>query len=529
MFDRETTLLEETVRLKQQIAASNETNLHLKEQLEEFEQVHERQQSTIKALQERIKVYIKRLYGRKSEKIDVSQMVFDDIILAAEKCLRPEEPAPHPDIVEEKVRAHIRRKHKGRNPLPPELERIEHYLDIPDEEKVTSDGKERPIIGLDITEKLDYRPGVLVVNRYIRPKYGADDDIEGAGVKQHPPVDGPIDKCLAETSLLAHIITEKYEHHSPLYRQEIKFDRLGVDVSRKTMAGWMARCADALNPLYDYMREEMLNYDIALNDDTPVKVLDPGHGKTHQGYMWCTVGGEKFKYTMFNFTMSRSRAGPSEFFKGYKGSLLTDDYAGYNEVLRNEEIVHIGCWAHVRRYFKEAQDTSPRAANEMLTLIARLYKIEQTIKHTSADKRLKTRRKESRPQLAKILLWLRARKKEYLPQSPISKAIRHALKIRRTLTRYTKDGRLPIDNNLAENGIRPIALGRKNWLFLGSEAGGRTAAILMSFCATCRKLKINTRAYLTDVLKRINSHPMSKIDELLPEQWMNLRQQSNRK
>jgi len=517
MSDREAALLEEITHLK-------EERDHLKEQNAEFERLHAGQQSTIKALQERVKGYIRRIYGRKSERIDVAQMVFDDIILVAEKCLNPNEPAPHPDIVEEKVHEHIRRKHPGRKSLPPELERIEHYLDIPEKDKKTADGKDRPIIGIDITEKLDYRPAVLVVNRYIRPKYGANDDIEGSGVKQHPPVDGPIDKCLAESGLLAHVIVEKYEHHTPLYRQELKFERLGIQLSRNTMGGWTVQCADVLKPLYERMREWVLRHDIALNDDTPVKVLDPGSGKTHQGYLWCTVGAEGLKYTMYNFTMTRGREGPSEFFKGYKGFLLTDAYAGYNEVISNEEIISVGCWTHARRYFKEAQDTHPKAANEVLVMIAVLYKIEKRIKNDSADERLKVRHKESRPKLARILLWLRRNKSTFLPQSPINKAIAHALKIRRNLTQYTKDGRLPIDNNLAENGIRPIALGRKNWLFLGSETGGQTAAILMTFCTTCRKLKINTWEYLEDVLRRINTHPMSKIDDLLPDRWQQIRQ-----
>jgi transposase len=524
MSNREAALLEEVTRLKEEQSHLIEERDHLKEQNAEFERLHAGQQATIKALQERVKGYIRRIYGRKSEKIDVTQMVFDDIILVAEKCLNPNQPSAHPDIVEEKVQEHIRRKHPGRKPLPAELERIEHYLDIPEKDKKTADGKDRPIIGIDITEKLDYRPAVLVVNRYIRPKYGANDDIEGSGVKQHLPIEGPIDKCLAESGLLAQVIVEKYEHHTPLYRQELKFERLGIELSRNTMGGWMVKSADVLKPLYERMREWVLRYDIVLNDDTPVKVLDPGSGKTHQGYLWCTVGGQDLKYTMYNFTMTRGREGPSEFFKGYKGFLLTDDYAGYNEVISNEDIVAIGCWTHARRYFKEAQDTHPKAANEVLVMIAGLYKIEKRIKNDSAEARLKVRRKESRPKLAKILLWLRRNKAAFLPQSPINKAIAHALKIRRTLTRYTKDGRLPIDNNLAENGIRPIALGRKNWLFLGSETGGQTAAILMTFCTTCRKLKINTWEYFTDVLQRINTHPMSKIDDLLPDRWQQLRQ-----
>ena len=174
---------------------------------------------------------------------------------------------------------------------------------------------------------------------------------------------------MAGAGLLAQVIVEKYEHHTPLYRQELKFERLGIELSRNTMGGWMVKSADVLKPLYERMREWVLKYDIVLNDDTPVKVLDPGSGKTHQGYLWCTVGSENLKYTMYNFTMTRGREGPSEFFKGYKGFLLTDDYAGYNELIGNEEIVAIGCWTHARRYFKEAQDTHPKAANEVLVMI----------------------------------------------------------------------------------------------------------------------------------------------------------------
>lgn len=530
MSDLETALLEEVAllkaertSLKEQITRSHQKNIHLGDQLAEFERLRAGDRQMIRGLENRVRELLRQIYGRRSEKIDVTQMVFDDIILAAEKCLRPGEPPLDPELAEETVREHLRRKHPGRKPLPAELPRVEHYLDIPEAEKVTASGKERPIIGVDVTERLDYRPAVFVVNRYIRPKYGADDDISGCGVRQHPPVDGPIDKCLADPGLLAQIIVDKYEHHNPLYRQEVKFERMGAEINRTTMAGWMARCAEVLKPLYEHMRVQMLAHDIVLNDDTPVQVLDPGSGKTHQGYMWCTVGGEGLRQTMFNFTMSRGRSGPSEFFKDYKGYLLTDDYAGYNEVLRQDGVVGVGCWAHVRRYFVDAQETEPRAATDILVRIARMYRVERDIKTRPVLDRLAARRKESRPELARILLWLRRHKRVFLPQSPMNKAIQHALKLRRSLTRYTRDGRLPIDNNPAENSIRPVALGRKNWLFVGSETGGETAAILMTFTATCRRLKINSWEYLRDILERINTHPMSKIEELLPERWQQLR------
>ncbi|MCD4781110.1 MAG: IS66 family transposase [Candidatus Omnitrophica bacterium] len=228
---------------------------------------------------------------------------------------------------------------------------------------------------------------------------------------------------------------------------------------------------------------------------------------------------------MYNFTLGRGREGPVEFFKGYKGNFVSDAYGGYEELFRVEDITSISCRTHARRYFKKAQDTSPKAATEVLTLIAWLYKIEKKIKMDNPDIRRKVRKKESRPRLAKILLWLKKNKRGHLPKSPRNQAIQYTLNIRERLTRYTKDGRLPIDNNLEENAIRPIALGRKNWMFLGSENGGHAVAILMTFRATCRKLKINTWEYLKDVLQRINTHPMSKIDELLPDRWQELHQQ----
>lgn len=534
MSPTETALLEENQRLKEEFAeyqrrssrqyrATLEANHHLKEQVTELSEVIGRQKLTIAAQVERIKEYIRRIYGRKSEKIDPTQMVFDDVILAAEKCLNPGEVPPHPDIVEEKVREHIRRKHPGRRALPPELERVEHYLDVPEEEKYTAEGKERPLIGLDVTEKLDYRPCVFVVNRYIRPKYGADDDVEGSGVRQHPPVDGPIEKSLAESGLLAHIIVEKYEHHTPLYRQEMKFQRRGIEISRKTMAGWMGQSAEVLKPLYERMREKILSYDIALNDDTPVQMQEPGLGQTRTARMWCTVGAEGLRYTLYNFTRGRGREGPAGFFAGYKGYLVSDAYGGYDELYKTEKIVHSGCWAHARRYFVKAQETAPKAATEMLTLIARLYKIESDVKGGSIEEKFKTRQKESVRVLSRIEVWLKENLGRHLPQSPMRKAMEYTLGIWDALNVYVSDGRLPIDNNLAENGIRPIALGRKNWLFVGSESGGETAATLMTFCATCRKLKINTWEYLKDVLQRINTHPMSKLDDLLPDRWQELR------
>jgi transposase len=325
--------------------------------------------------------------------------------------------------------------------------------------------------------------------------------------------------------MLAHIIVEKYEHHMPLFRQELKLQRQGVDISRQTMADWMAGCAQALTPLYELKRQEILASDIILNDDTPVDMRDGPEPGIRTARFWATVGGENLKYTLYNFTLDRGSGGPEEFFKEYRGYFVSDAYAGYNGLFKSSnegppDIVNAACWAHARRHFVKAEDSAPRAATEILTLIAMLYKIEAGIKHDPPEKKRAVRQRDAAPILNdKIKPWLEAGLTAHLPQSPMRQAIGYSLGIWKELNVYLKDGRIPIDNNLAENAIRPIALGRKNWLFVGSETGGHTAAILMTFCATCRKNKINTWAYLKDVLQRIQSHPAKRLHELLPDRW----------
>lgn len=519
-------LLEEKIHLEEESSELKEKTGDLKDQVDELANLIESRDRTIRTQQNRINDLLKQIYGRRSEKfIDPNQLLLDDIILEAEKQTLAAKEQDQAVVVEKVIREHVRRTHPGRKPLPEHLKRVEHYLDIPEADKKTEDGKDRPLIGVDITERLDYQPCSMIVNRYIRPKYGADDEIEGCGVKQAPAVEGPIDKCMAESSTLAHVIVEKYEHHTPLYRQELKFKRQDIQISRQTMAGWMASCAEVLKPLYERMHEKIIEHDIVLNDDTPVDMLDPELGKTRSTRLWCTVGGEDLKYTMYNFTLSREKEGPLNFFKEYQGHFLCDDYAGYYQLFKSKKVIYVTCWAHVRRYFIKAQDTEPKASTEILTLIAKLYKIEKQHKHSPPEERRKARHKHSIKILKKIRKKLLNQQSsgEYLPQSPMSQAIEHGLKLWRNLCMYLKDGRIPIDNNLAENAIRPIALGRKNWMFFGSENGGNTAAILMSFTSTCRKLKMDTWQYLKDVLQRINTHPISKIDELLPDHWQKQR------
>jgi len=519
---------EQTLLLKK-IDELSEEVVHKSGQIEELANLLATRDAQIARMQARMDDLLKRIYGRRSEKLEPGQLLMHEILLEAENAKNnaasAATPLEAPGIV---VRAHTRRTRK-RLEAPEHWERVDHELDIAGTDKACECcGGEMSRIGEDVTERLDYQPVQMKVNRYIRPKYACKnaDCLEGK-IKQVEAPGGPIGRCEAESSLLAHIIVEKFEHHTPLYRQQIRFERLGLALGRMTMSGWMAKCAYLLRPLYELLKEKILSYDIVLNDDTPVDLLDPNGAGIRTARLWCTVGGPGLDHTIYNFTRTRGREGPTDFFSKYKGFFVSDAYAGYDELFKRKDVDHCGCWAHARRYFVKAQNSEPRLSTEILVFIATLYAVEKDHKHSTPEARLNARQKRSVAILDQIKAKLDEQQYHALPKSPYGEAIGYTLGQWKALLRYTTDGRLPIDNNLAENGIRPIALGRKNWLFVGSENGGHTAAVLMSFCATCRKLKINTWEYLKDVFDRINDHKMNRLYELLPENWQRARDRGN--
>ena len=510
------TLAEENAFLKNKVAELSELSERLTETFE----------TRIRLMQHQMDGLLKRLYGRSSEVLDPGQLLFQEVLLEADKVTSPAQETAAP-VVTTIVKEHARHKH-GRSPLPEHLPRVEHLMDIKEEEKICHCGKTLKCIGEDVTERIDYQRSSLHVNVYRRPKNVCPDSgCDGCGVKQAPTPEGPIERCEADAGMLAHIIVEKYEHHTPLTRQAEKLERQDVPITRGTMCGWMEGCADVLQPLYNLKLQKILAHDIVLNDDTPVKMRYGSEPGIKQARMWATVGGEDLRYTLYNFTTGREKEGPLEFFLKYRGYFVADAYPGYDKLFKLDvtidrktgDIVCVACWAHARRYFVDAQKTAPRPAMEVLILISKLYKIEKEQKFSSPEQRRAVRQKESKPILDKIKIWLDVNCPLHLPQSPMRQAINYSLRLWKELNVYCEDGRLPIDNNLAENAIRPIALGRKNWLFVGSETGGHTAAILMTFCASCRKNKIDTWAYLKDVLQRIQSHPVSRLHELLPDEW----------
>ena len=429
---------------------------YLKEQNQQFEALVENLQTTIRTQQHQLEMLLKRVYGRSSEKLDPDQLLMQELILEADKnCAPKAEDLIIPEI-ETKVEAYTRRHH-GRQKLPEHLKRVEYMMDVPAQAQICETCNKGLVhIGNDVTERLDYQPSSLLVNSYVRPKYACgDSQCDGCGVKQHPTPEGPIDRCEADAGLLAHVIEEKYEHHNPLFRQELRLERQGVPISRQTLGDWMSGCAIALAPLYELMKEKILEYDIVLNDDTPVDMRDGPSVGIQTARMWATVGGENLKYTLYNFTTDRCKEGPLEFFKDYEGYFMSDAYAGYGglgkpptkEEVTAHIVTHLACWAHARRYFVDAQSTSPRAAGEVLVLIAKLYGIEAEAKHLSPQERFAVRQKESTLLLAKIKKKLEEHLLGHLPQSPMRQAINYTLGLWEELNVYLQDGRLPIDKD----------------------------------------------------------------------------------
>jgi hypothetical protein len=347
-------------------------------------------------------------------------------------------------------------------------------------------------------------------------KYACSCTIKTAGKPAQP-----IEKSNAGASLLAQVIVSKFADHLPLARQEKIFERHGAEISRKSMCGWLGQCADLLKPLYGSMKEVLFESKVIGTDDTSVKVLDPKLPFARTGRIWPYYGDKEHPLVLYDYTQTRERAGPEKFLAGYRGYLQADAYAGYDAFFKDAArgLIEVGCWAHARRYLHKALASDQARMGPALLLIAQLYKVEERARALSAGERLSLRQLESRPILDKLGNYLREIQPEVLPKSPAGRAVRYALNNWTALKRYTEDGNLEIDNNGTERTIRGIAVGRNNWLFFGSDTGGKTAAVLRSFVASCHRSSVDPFAWFKDVLSRIADHPITRLAELLPHNW----------
>jgi transposase len=410
------------------------------------------------------------------------------------------------------------RKRSGRQPLARHLSRERIVHDLAESEKhCTGCGKDLRLIEEETSERYDYIPASLRVIQEVCLKYACDCTVRTAG---KPPQ--PIEKSTAGASLLAQVIVSKFADHQPLHRQEKMFERNGVDISRKTMGGWLAQCADLLDPLFRSMKKELFGSKVIGTDDTSVKVLDRKLPFARNGRIWPYVGDAHHPVIVYDYTPTRGRAGPAKFLEGYKGYLQADAYSVYDAFFKPERgMTEVGCWMHARRYVYKALESDEHRMGPALHLIARLYAVEDRAKalSLSTEQRLALRQRVSARWLGKRHKYLLELQPEVLPKSPSGVAVRYALNQWEALTRFLDDGELEIDNGATERANRDIALGRRNWTFFGSDQGGKTAAVLRSFIASCKRCGIEPFAWFRDVLSRIPAHSVNRLHELLPHNW----------
>jgi len=459
--------------------------------------------------------------NRKSEQLSTDQLaLFEAAWQARQADAEPTEPDSSDDDPNATPGAGVsaaKKRTGGRQPLARHLKRERIVHDLAEQEKHCSTCQQdlRPI-GEESSERYEYIPAQLTVIEDICKKYAC-----ACTVKTATKPSQPIEKSTAGASLLAQVIVAKTADHLPLHRQEKIFERHGVDISRKTMGGWLAQCADLLKPLYGSMKEVLFQSKVIGTDDTSVKVLDVKLPFARTGRIWPYSGDAAHPVILYDYTATRERAGPEEFLKGYRGYLQADAYGGYDAFFKDPArgLIEVGCWAHARRYFHKALESDQARMGPALLLIAQLYRVEKQARSLTAEDRLGLRQLQSQPILEKLRNYLLEIQVEVLPKSPEGRAVRYTLKNWTALTRYCEDGDLQIDNNATERAIRGVAVGRNNWVFFGSDEGGKTAAVLRSFVASCQRVGVDPFVWLKDILSRIADHPITRIAELLPHNW----------
>jgi transposase len=494
------------------------------EQIGELARQNEALDRAVEELRQQIALLQRRLYGPRSEKYHPGQLFLDDLLKAGESDSPAEEPPTVP------VKATVRRKARphGRLRIPEHIERVDEVLDLPEEQKRDPQtGEELVKLREETSEKLAWKPGQWFVRRFIRPVYvHPDRQSENAGVYVQPMPDTPIEKCKADTSVLAMVAVKKYVDHLPLYRQRDIFLREGIEVASSTLNAWAIDPILACEPLYQAFRAEVLARPVIFTDDSPVDMLQEGLGRTKEARMWVYVGGCGPPYRYFDCTEDRRKERPGQILSGYAGYVHADAYSGYDHLFANSDrIIEVGCWAHARRKWDEALSSARLPCTEILLRIRSLYKVEAAIRGETPDLRLEVRQAESAPLLDKLYARLDeiAAERVILPSSLLAKAMGYAINQRLALYRYTTDGRLEIDNNTAENAIRPLAVGRKNYLFLGSPRAGKACAMAMTFLQSAKAVGANPYEYMHDIYNRIMSHPVNRLHELLPAAWMRTR------
>ena len=489
------------------------------EVLARYEETVQSQQQTIRRQEQELTRLLRRLYGPKQERIDPDQLTLFD----AEELeqLAEELAADEADENQQPTTSRRRRRGHGRRPLPRHVPREQVLYELDEaERRCPCCGETRQEIGRETSEQLDYVPASFKVIEHVRVKYACRHCAEHVAIAAKPPQ--PIEKGLPGPGLLAQTVLAKYGDHTPLYRQEDIATRHGIVLRRSTLCDWIAAAADLARPLYERMCARVRASRIIHTDDTSVKLLDGLSGHARTARFWAYIGDARNPCTVYDFTDSRKRDGPLEFLEGFGGYLQADAYGGYDGLYQDPQrnILEVACWTHCRRYWWEARSTDSPRAHEALGYIGRLYQIEEVVRDRAAHEVSAARQEYALPILSDFQSWLDDQQGRVLPKSPIAQALTYTLNQWAALNRYCEDGELSIDNNVSERTVKIPALGRKNWLFVASHAGGRRAAILFSLVASCKANAVEPWAYLRDVFTRLPSLPNDGLDELLPHQWL---------
>lgn len=491
----------------------NATKLSTENQF--LKQCIEEKDQRIQLLEEMVKTLRHKQFGASSEKDSA-----DQINLFNEAETEPDElAAANDDII---VPAHHRKKQK-RASIPVDIPREDIIHDLPDSEKFCPhDGTALTCIGEESSEQLDIIPAKITVLRHRRQKYACP-CCEQYLITAPKPAQ-PIEKSIAAPGLLAHVAVSKYGDGLPLYRQISMFKRIGVELDRGTLANWMIKLGTLVQPLINRLQEIACEQSVLHMDETPLQVLnEPGKTAQSKSYMWVTAAMQSSTtIILYHYSASRSGETALHLLADFNGALMVDGYEGYSAVCTTNQLTRLGCWAHARRKFIDAQRQQPKGkvgkSDQALAFIQKLYRYEQLAKDMSADERYAIRQSQSKPELDKLKQWLEKTQQNTPPQTLLGKAVTYLHNQWDRLTAYTDNGAWPIDNNRAENAIRPFVIGRKNWLFANSQAGAYASANLYSLIETAKANELEPYAYLKQVFTLLpQAKSLEDIDALLPQ------------